>query len=278
MGDAAMKQVPGCGDMQLKGKSAIITGAASGIGAAAAETLAREGAAVLLTDIDEARGVALAAAIAGKGGKAVYANLDVTKEAEWPGVVNLAEQRFGRLDIMVANAGIGIMVPIWEMTLADWQRQQAINLDGVFLSVKHAIPAMRRAGGGSIILMSSVAGLWGSAGLAGYCATKGGVRLFAKAVAMECAQAGDKIRVNSVHPGIIDTPIWGKIPVAAGRGANAPIDPHERARAAVPMGVAGTAQEIANGILFLASDQSSHMTGTELVIDGGMSGGRVRRA
>jgi NAD(P)-dependent dehydrogenase (short-subunit alcohol dehydrogenase family) len=165
------------------------------------------------------------------------------------------------------------------MTLADWRRQTAINLDGVFLSVKYAIPAMRRSGGGSIVMISSVAGLRGSPGLAGYCATKGGVRLFAKAVAMECAQAGDKIRVNSVHPGIIDTPIWGKIPAGAtaNRGTNAAIDPHERATVVVPMGVAGSAEDIANGVLFLCSDASSHMTGSELVIDGGMTGGGVSR-
>jgi NAD(P)-dependent dehydrogenase (short-subunit alcohol dehydrogenase family) len=130
---------------------------------------------------------------------------------------------------------------------------------------------MRRAGGGSIIIMSSVAGLRGSAGLAGYCATKGGVRLFAKAVAMECAAAGDGIRVNTVHPGVIDTPIWTKIPGSAGR--NVPIDPNEVAKVGVPFGRAGQPPDIANGVLFLASDASSYMTGAELVIDGGMTGG-----
>jgi NAD(P)-dependent dehydrogenase (short-subunit alcohol dehydrogenase family) len=125
----------------------------------------------------------------------------------------------------VADAGIGILCRAIEMSLADWRRQTAVNLDGVFLSVKYAVPAMRRAGGGSIIIMSSVAGLRGSAGLAGYCATKGGVRLFAKAVAMECAAVDDRIRINTVHPGVIDTPIWTKLPVSA--GSNAPIDPNE---------------------------------------------------
>ena len=149
--------------------------------------------------------------------------------------------RYGRLDILVSNAGIGIAVPtIVEMSLADWRRQTAINLDGVFLSVKHCLPLMRKTGGGSIIMMSSLAGLRGAAGLAGYCATKGGVRLFAKAIAMECASFADGIRVNSVHPGIIDTPIWGKIPTeAAGATANAPIDVEERARQATPLGRAG---------------------------------------
>ena len=206
----------------------------------------------------------------------------MTSEARWAEVVAEVEKRFGRLDILVSNAGIGIAVPsIIEMSLEDWRRQTAINLDGVFLSVKHCLPAMRRSGGGgSIIMMSSLAGLRGAQTLAGYCATKGGVRLFAKAIAMECASFGDGIRVNSVHPGIIDTPIWGKIPTeAAGSGTNAPIDPGERARLATPLGRAGHAMEIAQGVLYLASDASRYVTGTELVIDGGMNaGGVVRRA
>jgi NAD(P)-dependent dehydrogenase (short-subunit alcohol dehydrogenase family) len=142
--------------------------------------------------------------------------------------------------------------------------------------VKHCLPAMRKSGGGSIVLMSSLAGLRGALGLAGYCATKGGVRLFAKAIAMECAAAGDGIRVNSVHPGIIDTPIWGKIPGGA-PGQNAPIDLDEVAKLAVPLGRPGQASDIADGVLYLASDASRYVTGTELVIDGGMFAGGVRR-
>jgi NAD(P)-dependent dehydrogenase (short-subunit alcohol dehydrogenase family) len=263
--------------MRIEGKVAIVTGAASGIGAACAETLARAGARVIATDIDRAGGEEVARGIAAAGGQAFFLDQDVTEEARWPQIIQAAETRFGRLDILVANAGIGLMGPLEEMSLADWRRQQAINLDGVFLSVKHAIPAMRRAGGGSIILMSSVAGLRGAAGLAGYCATKGGVRLFAKAAALE--MASDNIRVNSVHPGIIDTPIWGKMtPVAGAERRNAPIDPHERASLAVPLGTAGKAQEIADGVLFLASDAARYMTGAELVIDGGlMAGASARR-
>ncbi|HJQ58911.1 MAG TPA: SDR family oxidoreductase, partial [Vineibacter sp.] len=152
-------------------------------------------------------------------------------------------------------------------------------IDGVFLTVKHAPPLMRRGKrGGSIVMISSVAGLRGSPTLAGYSATKGAVRLFAKSIAMECAAEGDNIRVNSVHPGIIDTPIWTKIPVSAGAGRNAPIDPHELAKLGVPLARAGTAQDIANGVLFLACDLSSYVTGAELVIDGGMmAGSAVRR-
>jgi NAD(P)-dependent dehydrogenase (short-subunit alcohol dehydrogenase family) len=256
---------------QVEGKVVIVTGGASGIGAACATTLAREGAQVVVTDLDDDRGQAVVDNIAGAGGEAAYLHQDVSLEEGWPGVIEATKRRFGRLDVMVANAGIGILCPAVEMSLADWRRQTAVNLDGVFLSVKYAVPAMRATGGGSIIIMSSVAGLRGSAGLAGYCATKGGVRLFAKAVAMECAAAGDGIRVNTVHPGVIDTPIWTKISGSAGR--NVPIDPNEVARAGVPLGRVGQAQDIANGVLFLASDASDHMTGSELVIDGGMTGG-----
>ena len=266
---------------QVQGKVALVTGGASGIGAAVSELLAREGASVAVTDIDDLKGPEVVAAIDKAGHEAVFWHQDVTSEPRWVEVVTEVEKRFGRLDILVSNAGIGISVPsITEMSLQDWRRQTAINLDGVFLSVKHCLPVMRKTGGGSIIMMSSLAGLRGAAGLSGYCATKGGVRLFAKAIAMECASMGDGIRVNSVHPGIIDTPIWGKIPTeAAGRGQNAPIDPEERAKLATPLGRAGHAREIASGVLYLASDASSYVTGTELVIDGGMfAGGVARRA
>ena len=264
--------------MSLKDKVAIVTGGASGIGEACSETLAREGAKVLITDIDDLRGRDVVQRIAKAGGTAHYVHHDVRDEAAWPGIVAEAEKRFGRLDIMVANAGIGIMSPIATMTLADWQKQQAINLDGVFLSIKHSIPAMKKAGGGSIVLMSSVAGLRGAPGLAGYSATKGGVRLLAKSVALE--HAADNIRCNSVHPGIIATPIWDKIPTgAANGGRNAPIDPRERAAISVPLPRVGEAQDIANGVLFLCTEAGNYITGQELVIDGGMTaGGRPSRA
>lgn len=261
---------------QVAGKVAVVTGGASGIGEACAETLAREGASVLITDIDDALGKGVVERITKAGGKAHYLRHDVRDEGAWPGVIAEAEKRYGRLDFMVANAGIGIMSPIATMTLADWQRQQAINLDGVFLSIKHSIPAMKRVGAGSIVLMSSVAGLRGAPGLAAYSATKGGVRLLAKSVALE--HAADNIRCNSVHPGIIATPIWEKIPTGAeGNRRNAPIDPRERAAASVPLPRVGEAQDIANGVLFLCSDASNYITGQELVIDGGMTaGGRPR--
>jgi NAD(P)-dependent dehydrogenase (short-subunit alcohol dehydrogenase family) len=269
---------------QLEGKVALVTGGASGIGAAVAELLAREGASVAVTDIDELTGPELVAGIKKTGGEAMFLHQDVTSETRWVEVVAEVLKRYGRLDVLVSNAGIGIGVPsIVDMTLADWRRQTAINLDGVFLSVKHCLPAMRKTSmqkncGGSIIMMSSLAGLRGAAGLAGYCATKGGVRLFAKAIAMECASAGDGIRVNSVHPGIIDTPIWGKIPTeATGSETNAPIDPEARATLVAPLARVGYAHEIASGVLYLASDASRYVTGTELVIDGGMNAGSVAR-
>jgi NAD(P)-dependent dehydrogenase (short-subunit alcohol dehydrogenase family) len=200
----------------------------------------------------------------------------VTDEARWPEVVAETERLFGGLHILVANAGIAIISPVVEMALADWRRQTAVNLDGVFLSAKHAIPAMRRTGeGGSVIMMSSVAGLRGSAGLAGYSATKGAVRLFAKSVALECAGARDGIRVNSVHPGIIETAIWEKMPGGLPDGRNAPLDPHAIAAQGVPLGEPGQTSDIADGVLYLASDASRHVTGSELVIDGGLTAGRL---
>jgi NAD(P)-dependent dehydrogenase (short-subunit alcohol dehydrogenase family) len=264
---------------QVQGKVALVTGGASGIGEAVCELLAREGASVAVTDVDDLRGPEVVARIKKAGGEASFWHHDVTSEERWIEVVAEIIKRYGRLDVLVSNAGIGISVPtITEMTLADWRRQTAINLDGVFLSVKHCLPLMRKSGGGSVIMMSSLAGLRGAQALAGYCATKGGVRLFAKAIAMECASFGDGIRVNSVHPGIIDTPIWGKIPSsAAGQGQNAPIDPEERAKFITPFGRAGHAMEIAQGVLYLASDASSYVTGMELVIDGGMNAGGALR-
>ena len=264
---------------QVEGKVALVTGGASGIGEAIVELFAQDGATVVATDIDELRGPELAARLKKAGREVVFLPQDVTSEERWIEVIADIGKRYGRLDIMVSNAGIGIGAPsIVEMSLADWRRQTAINIDGVFLSVKHSLPLMRKHGGGSIIMMSSLAGLRGSAFLSAYCATKGGVRMFAKAIAMECASFGDGIRVNSVHPGIIDTPIWGKIPTGAqGSGRNAPIDPEERAKLATPLGYAGQARDIAGGVLYLASDASRYVTGTELVIDGGMNAGAAVR-
>jgi len=257
---------------RVEGKVALVTGGASGIGLGCAEKLAAEGAAVVITDLQDGKGEAAAAAIAKAHGQARYLHHDVTDEAAWEAAIADVRSREGRLDILVNNAGIGLGGSVLEMSLADWRRQTAVNLDGVFLGVKHAIPLMRASGdGGSIVNMSSVAGLKGSAILAGYCATKGGVRLFTKSVAMECANAHDGIRVNSVHPGIIETPIWLSIVNPQNPGANAPPDLDAMSAMAVPLGVKGYPEDIANGVLWLASDESRYVTGAELVIDGGLS-------
>ena len=257
---------------RVNGKVALVTGGASGIGRGCAEKLAAEGAFVVVTDIQDALGAEVVAGIQKAGGKAEYVHQDVTDEETWIDVIAGIKSRHGRLDFLVNNAGIGIGGPIIEMTLADWRRQTAINLDGVFLGTKHAIPLMRASGdGGSIVNISSVAGLKGAAGLAGYCATKGGVRLFTKAVAMECANAKDGIRVNSVHPGLIETPIWITVQDALTPGANAPPDLDAMSAMTVPLGVKGWPEDIANGVLWLCSDESRYVTGQELVIDGGLT-------
>jgi NAD(P)-dependent dehydrogenase (short-subunit alcohol dehydrogenase family) len=257
---------------RVAGKVALVTGGASGIGRGCADVLAAEGAAVVVTDVQDARGAETVAAIEAAGGRGEYLHHDVTDEAAWADVVAQVKARHGRLDILVNNAGIAISGSVVEMSLADWRRQTAVNLDGVFLGVKHSIPLMRASGdGGSIVNMSSVAGLKGSAILGGYCATKGAVRLFTKAVAMECANAKDGIRVNSVHPGIIETPIWMSILNPDTPGANAPPDLDAMSAIAVPLGVKGLPQDIANGVLWLASDESRYVTGAELVIDGGLT-------
>ncbi len=254
---------------RVKGKVALVTGGASGIGKASALLLAQEGAAVAVTDIQDDHGKDVAAAIEKQGGRAIYLHHDVASEAAWEAAVAQVKAKFGRLDILVNNAGIAIAGSVLTMTLADWRRQTAINLDGVFLGVKHALPLLRASGGGSIINISSLAGLKGSATLAGYCATKGGVRLFTKAVAMECGAARDNVRVNSIHPGIIETPIWAGI-VPGGGGANAP-NLDQISEMAVPIGKKGLPEDIAAGVLYLASDESRYVTGSELVIDGGLS-------
>ncbi|MEE2890773.1 MAG: glucose 1-dehydrogenase [Pseudomonadota bacterium] len=256
---------------RVAGKVALITGGASGIGRACAERLAEEGAIAIVTDIQDALGAEVVTGIRAAGGEAEYHPHDVTDEAAWMRVIDAVVAAHGGLHVLVNNAGIGVGGSIVEMELSEWQRQQAINLDGVFLGVKHGIRAMREAGGGSIINMSSVAGLKGAPNLAAYNATKGGVRLFTKGVALECAHAGWNIRVNSVHPGIIDTPIWTKVnPDFLAEGENA-VDVEAMARAAVPGGRLGKPLDIANGVLYLASDESSYVSGTELVIDGTIS-------
>jgi len=256
---------------KLDGKVALVTGGASGIGAGCGDVLAREGAMVFVTDIQDLKGEVLASDIVKAGGQARYLHHDVTSEDAWIGVMAEVKAAHGRLDVLVNNAGIGLGAPsVTTMSLADFRRQQAINVEGVFLGMKHGLLLMREAGhGGSIVNISSVAGLRGAPMLAGYCASKGAVRLMTKAVALECAAARDGVRVNSVHPGIIETPIW--LGIVDTGGANAPPDLDAISTMAVPLGVKGVPEDIANGVLWLAGDESRYVTGTELIIDGGMT-------
>ncbi len=259
---------------RVEGKIACVTGAASGIGRCAAMTLAREGASVVATDIQADCGAELAAEIDSAGGRAVFIAHDVTDEDDWRRVVAEIRSRFGRLDVLVNNAGIGLSSPVVDMDLAAWRRQMSINVDGPFLGVKHGLPLMREGGGGSIINVSSIAGIKASPNVSGYCASKGAVRLFTKSVALECAAAKDGVRVNSLHPGIVETAIWDTLIGTGPEGSNArPRGPTLAALTSqsVPLGRPGRLEEIAAAILWLASDDSSYVTGTELVVDGARS-------
>jgi NAD(P)-dependent dehydrogenase (short-subunit alcohol dehydrogenase family) len=259
---------------RVTGKVALVTGGASGIGRACAVMLAAEGASVAVSDVQHALGRECVAQIEAAGGIAVFLPHDVTNEDAWIEVVGKVRDHFGRLDILVNNAGIGLSGLVTDMSLEDWRRQQSINVEGVFLGTKHSLPLMRAGGGGSIINMSSVAGLKGSPNMSAYCATKGAVRLFTKAVALECAAMKDGVRVNSVHPGIIETPIWDSIGAGTGAvattqpGANR-IDLDAMTAIATPLGHKGFPDDIAQGVLYLASEEARYVTGSELVIDGG---------
>jgi NAD(P)-dependent dehydrogenase (short-subunit alcohol dehydrogenase family) len=245
---------------RLAGKVALISGGAKGQGAAETRLFVREGASVVFGDVLDDEGKKVEAEIRAAGGEATYIHLDVTREADWRAAVATAVQRYGKLTVLVNNAGILLRARIEDTSEADWDRIMAINVKGVFLGTKCAIPAMRQAGGGSIVNISSTAGLVGSPqGTAAYTATKGAVRLFTKSTAIQHAR--DNIRANSVHPGPIATDM------IADTMRN---EEHwkERLRR-LPMGRVGTVDEVAYGVLYLASDEASYVTGSELVIDGG---------
>ena len=245
---------------RLDGKVAIISGGARGQGAAEAKMFAREGAKVVFGDLLDDEGLKVEAEIRELGGEATYVHLDVTKEDDWQSAVDTAVDRYGKLAILVNNAGILIRKGIEDTTEEDWDRIMAVNAKGTFFGIKSAIPAMRQAGGGSIINISSTAGLVASpTGSAGYTATKGAVRLLTKSTAIQYAKEG--IRCNSVHPGPIDTEMIQDT-------LTDPALMAERMQR-LPLGRVGTAEEIAYGVLYLASDESSFVTGSELVIDGG---------
>jgi NAD(P)-dependent dehydrogenase (short-subunit alcohol dehydrogenase family) len=260
---------------RLADKVALITGGASGIGRATSELFAKEGARVVLTDVQDKLGEETAAAIRKQGGQAQYLHHDVADEDNWVRVIEQVRKDHGRLDVLVNNAGIAIAGPITELSLADWKRQESINLGGVFLGIKHGLPLLRASGGGSIVNVASTTALGGSGNLVSYAATKGGVRTLTKSVALQCAAMKDGVRVNTVLPGIIGTPIYdtfeGPSTQRDDRG-NLPFarDPDALAKNFVPLGIKGAPADIAGGILYLASDEAKYVTGIDLVIDGGL--------
>lgn len=260
---------------RLSGKTALVTGAANGIGRACAAALADEGARVIVTDIDEAAGSETCGMVERAGGRAEFRRLDVSREDSW----NSALSGLDALHVLVNNAGLCIAAPLAEMSHELWRRQLSVNLDGVFFGTRLSMPLLAKSGGGAIVNISSVAGLKGIAGLSGYCASKGAVRLFTKAVALECAQARNKVRVNSIHPGAIETDIWvkmahgGLVPEDSARRGEAMDAARAASVAATPLGHAGLPRDIAAGVVYLASDDARFVTGTELVIDGGVTAG-----
>ena len=252
---------------RLDGKVALISGGARGQGAAEARLFVREGAKVAIGDILDTEGKQIEADINESGGECLFVHLDVTSEEDWLHAVESTVSRFGKLDVLVNNAGIGSTrgpdgqrVSIENLTEAQWDLVMDVNAKGVFLGTKHAIPEMRKAGGGSIINISSIAGLVGGT-TAAYGASKGAVRIFTKSTAIQYANEG--IRANSVHPGVIETDMTaGMLTDEAGRQASL---------ARHPIGRLGTSEDVAYGVLYLATDEASFVTGSELVIDGGLT-------
>lgn len=252
--------------LRLENKVALVTGAGSGIGEAVAKRFAEEGACVVVTDINMENATRVSAEISSMGGRATAMAQDVSRESDWTDVLGRTLSAYGKLDVLVNNAGIVIPGHVEETTLDDWRATQAVNMEGVFLGCRTAISAMRDRGG-SIINISSIEGLVGEPKTAAYNASKGGVRLFTKSAALHCASQGYGIRINSVHPGVIQTPLLdGAFAAMPEEEAAATL---ERVTAAIPLGTPGAPVDIANGCLFLASDESGYMTGSELVIDGG---------
>lgn len=250
---------------RVAGKVIIVTGAASnpGLGRTTALALAAEGARLVVTDIDGAGAEDCAREIRDGGGEALAMRHDVTSEADWQAVMAKTTEAYGRLDGLVNNAGIAVLKRMEDMTLADWNRQIEVNLTSVFLGCKYAMAPMRASGGGSLINLSSVAGLVGMATCVAYGAAKGGVRIMSKSIAVEGAP--DNIRCNSVHPGVI----WTNMQANATGASDPSAVPVGRER--VPLGRVGAPADIANCVVYLASDEASYVTGAEFTIDAGMT-------
>lgn len=256
---------------RVEGKIALVTGGARGLGEATSRTLATEGATVILTDVLDEEGTSVAREINEAGGKAVYLHQDVTDEGRWSEVTGEVVDKFGRIDVMVNNAGIVVDATVEDTTLADWRRVNSINSEAVFLGTRAAIAVMKNQDpiGGSIVNISSIAGLVGIENLAAYNASKGAVRMFSKSAALHVAKAGYKIRVNSVHPSYTWTPMVQFLGDNTGDR-----DAFFDALGAIhPLGRPGVPMDIAWGVLYLASDESTWVTGSELVIDGGITAG-----
>lgn len=249
------------GEGRLVGKIAFITGAASGIGWAAAERFAQEGATVIVADRAADRLQQCSSELEAYGAENRAILLDVTLEDDWIRAFGEVEAAFGHLDVLVNNAGFGSFLPIAETTLQQWRAIMAVNLDSVFLGTKYGLKLLARAGRASIINISSIRGLVAGHGTGAYCASKAGVRLFTKATALECAALGNGVRANSVHPGQVETPLLEQAMAESGRLQST----LER----IPLGRLGQPREIADALVFLASDESSFMTGSEVTIDGG---------
>jgi NAD(P)-dependent dehydrogenase (short-subunit alcohol dehydrogenase family) len=246
--------------MRLQGKVAMITGSAHGMGEVEAKMFAKEGAKVVVADVDEPAGQQVVAGIAEVGGEALFVRLDVTNEEDWRQAVDAAVARFGKLDILVNNAGISGSSGGDLMSTEAWDKVMAVNAKGVFLGLKYAIPAMQKAGGGSIVNISSISGFVGQDYIhMAYNASKGAVRIMTKSAAVQYAKDG--IRVNSVHPGVM--------PPMRTSTVTANAEQRRRMLAQVPMGREGRREEVGYAVLFLASDEASYITGTELVVDGG---------
>lgn len=250
-------------------KVAIITGAASGLGQATAERFAEEGASLILTDINAPAGEELANRLDAAHGDVTFIKHDVTSEADWKAVFSLLSKQHEKLDILVNNAGGGTYSNIETLTLDEWQNIIRLNLDSAFLGTQLAIASMKDTGGGSIINVSSVGGLVGSSNLVAYSAAKAGVKLLSKCTAIHCGENGYNIRINSIHPGLIRTP--SGLEMATRATGLTPTEAEAAFSQFHPIGRIGEPGEIAGGILYLASDESSFMTGSELVIDGGFT-------
>ena len=254
--------------MRLAGKVAYISGGGTGIGRATAEVFAEQGAKVVISGLQLSDLEDCANAIKGNGGEVLTLQQDVTHEEGWPAAMKATLDAFGKLDIMVNNAGIALVNDIENETLEGWRKTQAVNTDGVFMGTKAAIKTMKESGGGSIINISSIEGIIGEPTVAAYNASKGAVRIFSKSAALHCAQSGYNIRVNTLHPGFIETPMT-TTNVTQQFGEELAEEFMGSVLAKVPLGRVGKAREMATSILFLASDDSSYMTGAELVVDGG---------